>query len=273
MEWRDVVYGPVKSRRLGQSLGINLTPLELKVCNFSCGYCRVGVSSKGDAKTEDFKKYGFTPEGVNKAISEGLRYHAAQRTKIDYITIAGNGEPTLYPWLEDVVDGLLANRGILEGLRPTAIFTNATKVTEEDVKKAIYQLDRRFFKLDAGDKRTFKITNTPIGVKYDEIIDNLLALSNYELSIAITGGNISNYDSFFNEEFVKKLRGMRFKRIFLYDIDIPKTTSPRFNRKTEKSKLEELARFFTAQTGREAVVLWEPTTREGNIPLYPQQIN
>ncbi len=274
MKWQDVVYGPVKSRRLGQSLGINLTPLELKVCNFSCGYCRVGVPSKGDATPKDFEKYGFGLDNVNKAISEGFKYHTAQRTMIDYITIAGNGEPTLYPRLEDVVEGLLVNRDIsFEGLKPTVIFTNATKVLQKEVKKAIYQLHRRFFKLDAGNERTFKRINTPIGVTYGEVINNLLALSNYELSIAITDGNVSNYNSFFDEEFVRKLQGMMFTRIFVYDIDIPKTTSPQFNRKTESSKLEELAQFLTARTGRTVVVLWEPTTREGNIPLYPQQID
>lgn len=273
MKWQDVVYGPVKSRRLGQSLGINLTPLELKVCNFSCGYCRVGVHSKGDAKAEDFEKYGFTPDEVNKAIGEGLKYHTIKRTKIDYITLAGNGEPTLYPWLEEVVGDLLINRFIVGSGKPTAIFTNATKVRQEDVKRAIYKLDRRFFKLDAGNEKTFRRINIPIGVTYDEVMENLLDSDNYELSIAVTSGSVSNYDSFFNEEFVEKLKRMRFKRIFVYDIDIPKTTSPRFNQKTEQSQLEKLAQFLIDQTGRETVVLWEATTRDSNIPLYPKQIN
>ncbi len=273
MEWKDVVYGPVKSRRLGQSLGINLTPLELKVCNFSCGYCRVGVPSKGYAEAEDFEKYDFTPDNIREAICEGLERHAKNRTKIDYITIAGNGEPTLYPWLEDVVEDLLINRGILGGTKPTAIFTNATMLMKEDVITAIYKLDRRFFKLDAGDEKTFRRTNIPIGITYDEVIRNLLASDNYELSIAVTSGDVSNFDSFFNPEFNESLRKMRFSRAFVYDIDIPKTISPRFNRKTGKEVLDELAKHLRKETDKEVVILWEPTTRESNILLYPQQIN
>ena len=277
IEWRNIVYGPVKSRRLGQSLGINLTPLELKVCNFSCGYCRVGVPSKGYAEAEDFEKYGLTPDNVKRAISEGLDFHTKNKTNIDYVTIAGNGEPTLYPWLEEVVEHLLLERNRALYGKPTAIFTNATTVRQENVRRAIYNLDRRFFKLDAGDEKTFRRTNTPIGITigitYGEVIENLLALDNYELSIAVTGGDVSNYDSFFNPEFMENLRKMRFTRIFVYDIDIPKTVSPRFNRKTEKEKLDDLAEHFRKETGKEVIVLWEPTTRHDNIPLYPEQIN
>ncbi len=157
--------------------------------------------------------------------------------------------------------------------KPTAIFTNATKVRQEDVRKAIYNLGRKFFKLDAGDEKTFRRINVPIGVTYNEVIENLLDSDNYELSIAITSGDVSNYDSFFNPEFIKALKRMKFTRAFVYDIDIPKTVSPRFNRKTEKGKLDELAEHLKEETGKEIIVLWEPTTRHDNIPLYPEQIN
>ncbi len=271
MNWQDVVYGPVKSRRLGQSLGINLTPLELKTCNFSCGYCRVGVSSKGDTTPEDFEILGWTPKNVKKAVTAGFQYHSRKSTSIDYITIAGNGEPTLYPWFAEVTDHLLEEKDKYLPGKPTAIFTNSTRLIRK--ANAFHKLDRKFCKLDAGDEKTFRKINTPIGITYDECIDNLLAFDDFELSMAVTSGSVSNYDSFFNEKFLDKLRRMRFTRIFVYDIDIPKTTSLRFNRKTERSKLEELARFLSGQTGREAVVLWEPTTRECNLPLYPSQIN
>ncbi|MFH1359279.1 MAG: hypothetical protein ABIH37_05300 [archaeon] len=269
---RDIVYGPVKSRRLGQSLGINLTPLELKVCNFSCGYCRVGVPSKGDSVPEDFELYGWTLENVKRMITEGLEYHSREQTLIDYITIAGNGEPTLYPWFREIVDHLLdENRKKLQG-KPTAIFTNATRLSQE-TSKTLYKIDRRFCKLDAGNEATFKRINMPLGVTYDGCIDNLLAFDDFELSMAIMDGDISNYDSFFNPDFLVRLNKMRFRRIFIYDIDIPKTISPRFNKKTDKLKLEKLADFLTKQTGREVIILWDPTTRECNIPLYPQQVN
>ncbi len=277
MEWRDVVYGPVKSRRLGQSLGINLTPLELKVCNFSCGYCRVGVPSKGSLKPNDYEYYNWMPQDLRKAIATGLQYHAKNKTPIDYVTIAGNGEATLYPLFAKIVDYLIEQKNIYLQDKPTAIFTNATKVNELGIKEAISKLGRRFFKLDAGDEKTFRRINIPIGVTYSEIIQNLLYSDNFELSIAVLNGKVSNYDSFFNPEFIDTLRKMKFTKMFIYDIDIPKTTSPRFNRKTEREKLEDLSQYFSQQLNRklggEIVILWEPTTRESNIPLYPLQIN
>ena len=277
MEWKDVVYGPVKSRRLGQSLGINLTPLELKVCNFSCGYCRVGVPSKGNAEREDYVTTGWTLENVRASISRGLKYHAQKETTIDYVTIAGNGEPTLFPWFNEVVSYLVTEKSRYLQDKPTAIFTNATKLNESGIKEAVSKLDRTFFKLDAGDEKTFRKINIPIGVTYSETIQNLLCSDNFELSMAVLNGEVSNYDSFFNPEFIETLRKMKFTRMFIYDIDIPKTTSPRFNRKMERGKLEDLAQYFSQQLnrklGEEIVVLWELTTREGNIPLYPQQIN
>ncbi len=277
MKWEDVVYGPVKSRRLGQSLGINLTPLELKVCNFSCGYCRVGVPSKGKAELGDYESLAWTPEKVRASISRGLEYHAQKGTPIDYVTIAGNGEPTLYPWFNEVISHLVTELSGFLHDKPTAIFTNATKINESGIKEAISKLNRRFFKLDAGDEKTFRRIDTPLGVTYSEIIQNLLHSNNFELSMAVLNGEVSNYDSFFDLEFIGALRKMKFAKMFIYDIDIPKTTSPRFNRKMDRVKLDHLAQYLSQELnrklGEEIVILWEPTTRESNIPLYPQQIN
>lgn len=277
MEWEKVIYGPVKSRRLGQSLGINLTPLELKVCNFSCGYCRVGVPSKGKAEPGDYASLAWTPEMVRVSISRGLEYHAQKGTPVNYVTIAGNGEPTLYPWFDEMISHLVTEIPRYLQDKPTAIFTNATKVNHSQIREAVAKLDRRFFKLDAGDEKTFRRINVPLGVTYNEIIQNLLHSDNFELSIAVLNGEVSNYSSFFNPELLDILRKMKFTRIFIYDIDIPKTTSPRFNKKTERGELEDLAQYLSQQLyrklGEEVVILWEPTTRESNIPLYPQQIN
>tara|TARA_Y100000310_G_scaffold306240_1_gene347167 strand:- start:752 stop:1585 length:834 start_codon:yes stop_codon:yes gene_type:complete len=277
METEKIVYGPVKSRRLGQSLGINLTPSELKTCNFSCGYCRVGVPSKGNFETEDFEKYEWTPGNIKRAITTGLEDHARRETPVDYITLAGNGEPTLYPWFGEIIDHLLEERKKYLPDKPTALFTNSTTLDQRAIKESIYRLDRRFFKLDAGDERAFRRTNMPIGVDYEKIIQNLLSLTNYELSMAITNGDFPNYESFFDSRFLENLKKMQFTRLFLYDIDIPRTTSPRFNKKVSKEKLENLAEFFSEQLdkniGEDIVILWEPTLRNANIPLYPLQLN
>src|SRR3989344_1313522 len=272
-----IVYGPVKSRRLGQSLGINLTPEKVKVCNFNCGYCRVGVSSKAFRGERDFVLNGLGLGDVISGVTKGVKHHADKGTHLDSITFAGNGEPTLYPWFVDVVEEVIGLRDQYFPDKPVSIFTNSTAETPE-IREAIFRTDRRFFKLDAGDEQSFRRTNIPLGVKYERIINNLSSLDqDFELSIAVTQGAHSNYGSFFNNRFIENLRGMRFSRIFLYDIDIPVTTSPLFNFKSDKKSLEDLARYLCRELdikiNRDVVILWDERHRNENLGDYPIQLS
>ncbi|MDD5331826.1 MAG: radical SAM protein [Candidatus Nanoarchaeia archaeon] len=275
MKSEDVVYGPVISRRLGQSLGVNLTPLEIKVCNFNCGYCRVGVPSKGIITLEEYKRLGWTLQNLKDAITEKLKSCAEERTSVDYITLAGNGEPTLFPWFSLIVDHILIEKSKYLN-KPMAIFTNATTIKEEGISESLKKINRVFCKLDAGDYNTFNKINFPLKTTYEEIIRNLMTLNNFELSIAVISnedGRVSNYRSLKNPKFLENLDKMNFKRIFIYDIDISRTTIPIFNRKLDdRSRLEKLAEFLMKKTGKEVIVLWGPQTRDFNIPLYPHQL-
>lgn len=277
MKWNEVIYGPVKSRRLGQSLGINLTPLEVKVCNFNCGYCRVGINSKGEANKETFEKYGWTLPNVKEAIIKGFGFHIKNQTKMDYITICGNSEPTLYSWFPEIVEFLEREKSYFFPKTPRAIFSNATTLDNEVVRESMKKFERVFLKIDAGDEPTFKRINSPIGICYGQVIDNLISYKGGELSIAITGGEISNYSSFFNETFIENLKKTEFKKIFLYDIDIPRTTSQKFSEKLKQEPLINLANYFgkalNKKVGEEIVILWEPKTRSENLSLYPKQTN
>ena len=103
----SVVYGPVQSRRLGSSLGINPLPVSYKLCSSNCVYCQYGWT----LPTHPVESIKRAPE-LFELIEGAFREHAQQRTQVDCITIAGNGEPTLYPDLEGLIVGLkwLRNR-------------------------------------------------------------------------------------------------------------------------------------------------------------------
>lgn len=147
-----IVYGPVHSRRFGKSLGINLLPAGQKVCNFDCLYCQYGQSSLSK---------GVVYPQLPDIRAEFDRYAAANRTLIDQITIAGNGEPTLHPQFAAAVDLLTELRDRHFAGIPLVILSNSSTCHRPEIRRALERLDGRFMKLDAGESRLFGRVNLP----------------------------------------------------------------------------------------------------------------
>jgi wyosine [tRNA(Phe)-imidazoG37] synthetase (radical SAM superfamily) len=140
------VYGPVASRRLGLSLGIDLLPR--KVCPFDCGYCQVGPTTCSSLEREDFVPL----EQVLGEVSEALRKGPTP----EVITLAGSGEPCLYRSLGPLLRGLRALTRI-----PLALVTNSALLTDPEVAAAALEADIFVPSLDAGDPRHFRVVNAP----------------------------------------------------------------------------------------------------------------
>jgi len=154
-----IVYGPVRSRRLGRSLGINLTPAHLKICSFNCSYCQYGWSEHARrAATQTFEHWP-SPATVAKAVSAALKSIAAQGEHIERLTLAGHGEPTMHPKFKDVVAALRKVRDQLAPGVPLAVLSNASTLERADVRDALAELDERYMKLDAGDTATLRSVN------------------------------------------------------------------------------------------------------------------
>jgi wyosine [tRNA(Phe)-imidazoG37] synthetase (radical SAM superfamily) len=154
-----IVYGPVRSRRLGRSLGINLTPAHLKLCSFNCSYCQYGWSEHSrKAATPTFEHWP-SPAAVAKAVSAALKSLAAQGEHIERLTLAGHGEPTMHPKFKDVVAALRKVRDELVPGVPLAVLSNASTLERADVRDALAELDERYMKLDAGDTATLRSVN------------------------------------------------------------------------------------------------------------------
>ena len=170
-----VVYGPVRSRRLGASLGVNLLPAGMKICNMDCAYCQYGWS-RGLARYRGQGSGWPTVEAVITAVAVRLEEAAEQDEWIDRLTIAGHGEPTLHPKFDAIVAGLLQVRDRLAPRLPVAVLSNSTTILWPDVRRSLQLLDERYMKLDAGDPIMFARLNggrTPIR----DVIDGLRTLS------------------------------------------------------------------------------------------------
>ena len=139
--WESVVIGPVRSRRLGTSLGLNLLPARSKLCGFNCPYCECGFNT---ARVPGSR--WPSPDEVAHALRRALERVAAP----DWITFSGNGEPTLHPRFAVVVDRVLAARDERAPGTPVAILSNGLTAGAPGIREALLRLDARIMKLDPG---------------------------------------------------------------------------------------------------------------------------
>jgi len=154
-------YGPVPSRRLGRSYGVDIVPF--KVCTLDCVYCQLGKTTDRTIKRKDY--------GPIEPILAELRETLAEGLEADFITIAGSGEPTLNLRLGELIDGIKKITDI-----PVAILTNGTLLYKEDVRADCANADLLMPSLDAGDEQTFQRINQPHNdISIENVISGLCA--------------------------------------------------------------------------------------------------
>ncbi len=152
----EIVFGPIFSRRLGSSLGINLLPEKGKLCNFDCIYCECGWNRDG----RDDKKLP-TAADLRKALETKLMACAADGVDIDSITFSGDGEPTLNPDFAEIIDITLELRDKYYPKAVVSVLSNATKVGREDVFRALKKVDNPILKIDAPTSELAAKINMP----------------------------------------------------------------------------------------------------------------
>jgi wyosine [tRNA(Phe)-imidazoG37] synthetase (radical SAM superfamily) len=188
-----VCYGPVRSRRLGASLGINLLPSGMKICNMNCAYCQYGWT-RGAARYRGRGVGWPTPQRVQAAAADRLHRAEASGELVDRITIAGHGEPTLHPEFEEIVERLCAARDRAAPAIPIAILSNSTTCMYDDVSNGLRRLDERYMKLDGGDPFTLRSINGS-RMPIDLIVDGLTQLGPVTLQsmfVSDAGGRVDN---------------------------------------------------------------------------------
>jgi wyosine [tRNA(Phe)-imidazoG37] synthetase (radical SAM superfamily) len=157
------VYGPVPSRRLGRSLGIDLVPF--KTCSYDCIYCQLGRTTN---KTTDLREY-VSVDGLLDEVAKKLR----SAPPPDFIGLAGSGEPTLHARIGDIVAGVKALTSV-----PVAVLTNGSLLWKPEVRASLAEADLVMPSLDAGDQRSFERVNRPHpDISFERMVDGLVTFA------------------------------------------------------------------------------------------------
>lgn len=174
---QGILYGPVRSRRLGLSLGVNLLPDEIKVCSLNCRYCQYSWTGIHAVEPKLYASYLPTRGEVRAALRERLEEMAEAGMPPDTLTFSGNGEATLHPDFPGIAADAAALRDELAPRCRTAILSNGTTAHRPEIRDALTALDDPIMKLDAGREETFLKLNGPAGgVSYERLLGGLRAL-------------------------------------------------------------------------------------------------
>lgn len=150
-----IIFGPVQSRRLGLSLGINLLLPSAKHCNFDCIYCECGWNASHPGGSFN------SAAAVKSRLEQKLAEMGAEGRLPDYITFAGNGEPTMHPDFAVIIDSTIEVRNRLAPEAKIAVLSNATMIDRSEVVEALKRVDRNILKLDSGIDDTVRLINRP----------------------------------------------------------------------------------------------------------------
>ncbi|MBI2104803.1 MAG: radical SAM protein [Candidatus Omnitrophica bacterium] len=242
------VYGPIPSRRLGWSLGINVLPSSHKVCSSNCVYCQYGWTLPGPSP-ERLKR---APQLLEE-IAEAFRRHAEEGTRVDCITLAGNGEPTLHPDLEELVIGIKRLRDARFPGAAVGILSDATQLDRPPVRRALALLDARYMKFDAADEATWRRINQPLGrADFRAMVAALAALPDIVLQSLFMQGAYDNTGEAHVQAWVEAVGLIRPRSVHVYTVDRG-TAAPGIT-ETPREALQAIADRLIAATGIPAEV-------------------
>lgn len=242
MLFTDIIYGPIRSRRLGISLGVNLLPLHSKLCNFDCIYCECGWND--DNRTE--RPRFHSREDIRAALEMTLSKMQSEEQLPDVITFAGNGEPTIHPEFEGVIDDTIALRDRFAPLAKVSVLSNATQLHREDVVRALHKVDNPILKLDSAINATAHIINKPCGnYSVERVVENLAKFGrNFILQTMFLRGeyNGTHIDNTIDSELLAwaaVVGYLRPRSVMVYSID--RATPCQTLQKVERAELDRIA--------------------------------
>ena len=242
------MYGPVQSRRLGSSLGINPLPVSYKLCSSNCVYCQYGWTPS----THPAESITRAPE-LLELIEEAFQEHVKLGTPVDCVTLAGNGEPTLHPDLEALIVGIKRLRDRYFPSAKVGILSDATQLHRPEVARALQQLDVRYMKVDAGDEATWRRINLPLGdARWTRMLDGLKALPDIILQSMFIQGSYDNTDEAHVEHWIELVASLRPLSVQVYTID--RAPADAGIVKAPRQRLEAIAARLTERTNIPAEV-------------------
>ncbi len=245
--FNSTVFGPIHSRRLGTSLGVNLMPNDGKVCSFDCLYCEAGFNAQGTGTT------GLpTRADVARLLGDKLARMKADGAPLDVITFSGNGEPTMHPDFGGIVDDTIDLRNRYYPEAKVSVLSNATRLDRSDVVEALKKIDNNILKLDSALDSTVHVLDRPVGAAYrvadvvelmkqfggECIVQTMILRGEHD---GITVDNTTDREI---DALIATVKEIAPKEIMLYSID--RKTPAEHLVKVEKDELEHIAGRFRA---------------------------
>jgi len=239
----EIAFGPIHSRRLGISLGMNLLPYDGKVCSFDCIYCECGYNKDGRTKTALPSR-----ENVKAALEHKLQKLEKENIKLDVITFAGNGEPTLHPQFADIIDDTIELRNKYVPEAKISVLSNGMHISKEKVFDALKKVDNNILKLDSAILDTVKLIDCPASPSYS--IENQIELfkrfdGNFIMQTMFLRGshNGQTVDNTTEKEISAWLEAVKItnpREVMIYTID--RETPEKNLEKVSLEQLKEIAR-------------------------------
>lgn len=253
--FHSTVFGPIHSRRLGTSLGINLGPDDGKVCSFDCVYCEAGYNAQGKGST------GLPPrEKVKTQLMEKLKKMKEDRENLDVITFSGNGEPTLHPDFPQILDDVLALRNEYFPNAKVSVLTNSTKIFTPAVAEALKKADNNILKLDSAIEETMQLIDCPSSPSFtvEKVVNGLKQFSGTGIIQTMIlrgeheGKKIDNTTPQELEALIKAYNEIKPREIMIYSLD--RSTPEEKLVKVERPELEEIGKKIEKATGIPVIV-------------------
>lgn len=227
------IFGPIHSRRLGISLGINLMPADGKVCTFDCIYCECGFN-----KQRIPMQKRPTRSEVALALGKKLKEMHAQNVHPDVLTFAGNGEPTTHPNFYDIICDTIELRNQYCPEAKISVLSNSTFINKESIRDALMLVDNNILKLDTVDPEYIKRVDRPTQPSYDvsNIIDNLKLFNGHVIiqtmflkGKTVDGIDVDNTGEKYVKPWLDAVLSIQPQEVMIYTID----------RETPDQKLEK----------------------------------
>lgn len=234
------IFGPVTSRRLGISLGINLMPGNGKVCTFDCIYCECGYN--GEHFTH---KKRPTREQVRTALRSQLEDMSKKKEPLDVLTFAGNGEPTAHPDFLGIVEDVIVLRNQYYPQAKVSVLSNGSLIHRPGVFQALMLVDKNILKLDTVNLKYIQAVNRPI-LHYtpEEQVKNMLLFHGHIIiqtmfmKSVINGVEIDNTDNSYVNPWLKAIKRIAPQEVMIYTID--RETPDKTLTKADKTKLDAI---------------------------------
>lgn len=247
--FHSTIFGPIHSRRLGSSLGVNLMPNDGKICSFDCLYCEAGYNAQGPGAT------GLpSRQKVFTDLDAKLADMKAMGQPLDVITFSGNGEPTLHPDFDDIIYDTIALRDKYFPDVKISVLTNATRIARPSVAAALRKVDNNIMKLDSAIAETVEAIDRPNpGYDIDKTIECLASFGNQGIIQTMMcrgehdGQIIDNTTDAEIDALIEAYRRIAPREIMIYTIDRP---TPEVNlKKISKDELIQIGDRISAATG------------------------